>query len=496
MQFLGIDLGSSSVKLSVFDGIKGKTVASTFYPKQEMTIHSPLTGYAEQSPNEWWDNIKTGMKELSGQVRLSDISAIGISYQMHGLVVVDRDRNVLRPSIIWCDSRAVEIGDRAYHGLGQDYCDRHLLNSPGNFTASKLKWVQENEPEIFGKIHKIMLPGDYVAMKLTGEICTTESGLSEGIFWDFEEGQMSGKLLDHFGIPPGLIPDVVPTFGNQGEVTKEIAGELGLKPGIPVAYRAGDQPNNAFSLGVLEPGEFAATAGTSGVVYGVSDQNISDKEFRVNTFLHVNNTGDQKRNGVLLCINGTGILFSWIRKLLSFSQSTVPYEAMNQKAKDIPIGSDGVQVFPFGNGAERILKNRNFRSNILGIDFNQHSDGHLIRASKEGIVFALNYGFKALKELGLDARLVKAGKSNLFLSTLFLEAFVNTTNSPVELYQTDGGEGAARGAAVGCGFYNSTHEAFDTLECLTRTDPTEMIRTRYEESYLQWEENLRHYYDI
>ena len=486
---LGIDLGSSSVKVTIFDADEGKNLASAQYPKEEMKIKAERPGFAEQNPEDWWSNIKSACVELSQRIDLTTISAVGISYQMHGLVVVDKDQKVLRDSIIWCDSRAVDIGDDALTKLGSQYCLSHLLNSPGNFTASKLKWVKDNEPALYDQIDKIMLPGDFVAMKLSGVVNTTATGMSEGVLWDYKEHVRPQGLLDYFEFDSELLPKLVPAFGDQGEVSKQAAQDLGLKQGIKIAYRAGDQPNNAFSLNVVNPGEYAATAGTSGVIYGVSNKNISDPQSRVNTFLHVNGTSESIRNGVLLCVNGTGILYSWIRKLLS-SDDLIGYETLNELTASVDIGSNGLLVFPFGNGAERMLGNRDVKSSIHGLNFNIHNKAHLVRASKEGIVFALNYGFDVMQGLGMSCERIRAGKANLFLSPLFRDAFVNTTQKPLELYNTDGAEGAARGAAVGAGHFSDFLEAFESLECLLSTEPSKEKMEEYAEVYQNWKDQL------
>ena len=346
MYLLGYDIGSSSVKASLVNAVTGKCVASAFYPKTEAAIIAVKQGWAEQEPSNWWENLKLSTKAIMAEsgVKAEDIKAIGISYQMHGLVCVDKDQNVLRPAIIWCDSRAVPYGQKAFETIGEEKCLSHLLNSPGNFTASKLAWIKENEPEIFEKIYKIMLPGDYIAMKLTGEICTTVSGLSEGMFWDFKNNCVADFLMNYYGFDKSIIADIKPTFSEQGRVTEAAAQELGLKAGIPVTYRAGDQPNNALSLNVFNPGEIASTAGTSGVVYGVNGNVNYDPKSRVNTFAHVNHTEEQTRLGVLLCINGTGILNSWIKRTVV--PEGVSYAEMNNLAAQAPIGSGGVSILP------------------------------------------------------------------------------------------------------------------------------------------------------
>jgi len=489
MLLLGIDLGSSSVKASVIDGESGQCLASAFYPKDEMKIIALKPGWAEQEPEEWWANLKSAILDCNYQLgaKKSSIGAIGISYQMHGLVTVDKNYRVLRPSIIWCDSRAVKFGENAFNSLGRDFCLSHLLNSPGNFTAAKLAWVKENEPELFGKIHKIMLPGDYIAMRMTGEIMTSFTGLSEGIFWDFRTSGLSSEIMDFFGFRHEIIPEQKGSFSIQGRLLKNMASELGLPEGIPVAYRAGDQPNNALSLNVLNPGEVAATAGTSGVIYGVTDKTKFDPQSRVNTFLHVNHSPDNQRLGVLLCINGTGILNSWLKRNTG---NNLSYNDMNDLALKVAPGSDGLSILPFGNGAERILMNKDIGCRISGLNFNRHSIAHLFRSAQEGIAFSFRYGLDIMKETGIDPGLIRAGSANMFLSPVFREALSCITGVEIHLYNTDGSIGAARGAGIGCGFYKSENEAFPGLVSVGRTEPDKSKISAYEEAYLKWKNIL------
>ena len=485
MKFLlGYDIGSSSVKATLLDIETGRGVASATSPTHEMGMIAVQNGWAEQDPKRWFEELVNATHQLKAKYGFDNqlVAGIGISYQMHGLVLVDKNFKVLRPSIIWCDSRAVEIGNRAFEDLGSQYCLTHLLNSPGNFTASKLRWVKENESQLYEKIYKFMLPGDYIAMRLTGETQTTVSGLSEGIFWDFVEQSVSSKLLDYYGFQEKLIPQVVPTFGISGQLTPTMADKLGLKSGTPVAYRAGDQPNNAFSLNVLNPGELATTAGTSGVVYGINDSPKADEKSRVNSFAHVNSTAQNPRNGVLLCINGTGILNSWLRKL----SNGIDYEEMNKLAASAPIGANGISFLPFGNGAERVLENKIIESHLQGLNFNSHSNAHVFRAAQEGIVFALEYGLKVMREMGVSTKTVRAGYTNMFLSPVFREIFTNITQASIELYNTDGAQGAARGAGIGVGAYDFK-SAFAGLEKLENIDPNPNLRAEYQDAYLRWE---------
>ena len=488
---LGLDVGSSSVKASLVNADSGACVASAFYPEKEAPIKAVKAGWAEQDPQMWWDNAKLSLQKVmsDASVKGEDVKAIGISYQMHGLVCVDKDMNVLRPSIIWCDSRAVPYGEKALESIGRDVCLSRLLNSPGNFTAAKLAWVKENEPDVYERIYKIMLPGDYIAMKLSGVINTTISGLSEGMFWDFKNKEVAGFLLDYFGFDKSLIADIVPTFSVQSEVCAAAAAELGLKEGTPISYRAGDQPNNALSLNVFNPGEIASTAGTSGVVYGVlGDVNYDDRS-RVNTFAHVNYTDELDRLGVLLCINGTGILNAWVRR--NVAPEGISYSDMNEMTASVPIGSDGVTIIPFGNGAERVLENREIGCSIHGLNFNKHGKAHIMRAAQEGIVFSFCYGMEVMQQMGMDIKKIHAGRVNMFLSDIFRNTLAGVSGATIELYETDGSVGAAKGAGMGCGIYKDNNEAFATLKKLSVIEPDESRRGEYLEAYASWKETLQ-----
>lgn len=488
MYSLGLDIGTSSIKASILDITTGKCTASSQFPVTEMEIIAPKPGWAEQDPEIWWLNTCASIRHVLSQSNItsSDVKAIGISYQMHGLVCVDKEMNVLRNAIIWCDSRAVEIGNSAFNEMGNEVCLSHFLNSPGNFTASKLKWVKENEPELFQRIYKIMLPGDYIAAKLTGEVKTTESGLSEGILWDYSNNSPAGLLLNFYGFDKNILADIVPTFGMQGMVTPKAAELTGLLAGTPVCYRAGDQPNNAFSLNVLHPGEIAATAGTSGVVYGVSNTINYDKQSRVNTFVHVNNSKNQNRNGILLCVNGTGILNSWLKKLAG---ETLNYSQMNEMAAAVAPGSDGLIILPFGNGAERVLGNLETGCSIHNLNFNIHTKAHLFRAAQEGIAFSLYYGMQVMQKMGVDIKVIRAGKANMFLSQVFCKSLADISGADIELYNTDGAQGAARGAGVGAGIFTDFESAFNGLQKLETISPASDNKI-LTQAYQHWESEI------
>lgn len=490
MYLLGYDIGTSSVKASLVDALTGNCVASASAPDSEAPVKSLKPGWAEQSPDSWWRYLKEATTRVlhSAHIDASEIKAIGLSYQMHGLVCVDKDLNVLRDAIIWCDSRGVTYGEKAAEALGAEKCLERLLNLPGNFTATKLAWVKDNEPELFGKIHKVMLPADYIAMLMTGEICTTASGLSEYMLWDFKENAPATFLMEYFGFDSSIFPDIKPTFSEQGRLKDKAAKELGLVQGIPVTYRAGDQPNNAVSLNVFNPGEIASTAGTSGVVYGVNGTIDYDPMSRVNNFAHVNHSAVNPRIGVMTCINGTGILNAWLHR--NIVPDGMSYSRMNELAAEIPAGSEGVSILPFGNGAERVLQNQQTGCTILGLDFNRHDYRHLLRAAQEGIVFSFMYGIEIMKSVGLEVEKIHAGHANMFLSPIFRETLAGVTGATIELYDTDGAAGAAKGGGIGAGIYKNTDEAFASLEKLAVINPDSSKESAYKEAYTLWKERL------
>ena len=492
MYLLGIDIGTSFIKVSLVEASTQLCILTVSYPGTENAISAHQNGWAEQSPLMWWEQVQAGIVKLHQAAKLAlpsydsnNIAAIGIAYQMHGLVLVDKNKKALRDSIIWCDSRAVPYGDKAFDTIGHEKCLSHLLNSPGNFTAAKLAWVKEYEPKVFAQIHKIMLPGDFIAMQLTGEITTSIAALSEGIFWDFKSNCISKDVLNYFGFDESIFPTVKDVFSNHGALSASIANTLSLKAGIPISYKAGDQPNNALSLNVLEPGEVAATAGTSGVIYGVGNTLSYDLQSRVNSFAHVNHTSAENRIGMLLCINGTGILNSWVKKYIGANTN---YTTMNEMAASIPAGSNGLTILPFGNGAERIFNNKIIGSQILGLDLNKHSSAHIYKAAQEGIAFAFRYGLDIMRENKLEPSVIKAGQANLFLSPVFTHAFVNATGVPVALYNVEGSVGAALGAGIGAGIYKELKEAFADKKPIQLIEPTET--KQYNVLYENWKNNL------
>lgn len=482
MLLLGIDLGTSSIKVSVVDSSTHQRIASAQFPETEVDIISLQSGWAEQNPDLWWEHVKQAILKCNatGLYDPKDITAIGIAYQMHGLVLVGKEQNVLRNSIIWCDSRAVEIGDKAFEEIGDKKCLSSLLNSPGNFTASKLAWVKNNEPKIYERIDRVLLPGDFIAMKLTGNATTTISALSEGIFWDFKEHAISKDALDYFQFDSSLFPNLQAVFSDHGKLNKTIASELSLTAGIPVTYKAGDQLNNALSLNVFQPGEVAATAGTSGVIYGVSDRLEYDHQSRINSFAHVNHHQNKNRIGVLLCINGAGIFNRWIKNMFGAQHN---YQSLNLVAADIPVGSEGLLSIPFGNGAERMLNNKIIGAHLNGLDFNIHSLGHLVCSAQEGIALAFRYGLDIMKENGIEPSVIRAGKANMFLSDVFTQSFVNATGVAVELYQCDGSVGAALGAGIGAGFFKESDLA-GKMKTIKTIEPSQ--QNKYEELYQKW----------
>ena len=490
MHSLGFDIGSSSIKASIIDLSKGKTVATAQSPDTEMPMSAPQPGWAEQDPNSWWDHVVKAANKLQKNVGNSiwqDVKSIGLAYQMHGLVILDKDLTPIRPSIIWCDSRAVKSGAELEKSVGHQWAIDHLLNPPGNFTAAKLNWLRNNEPESFKKVRYAMLPGDYIAYRMTGEAATTPSGLSEGMWWDHKNQQPAQPILHAMGIDESIIPDIVPTFSRQGTLLPEAAGQLGLNKDVVIGYRAGDQPNNALALNVLKPGEVAGTAGTSGVIYAVVDQNISDDQGRVNTFAHVTHSKETPRLGILLNINGCGIQYSWVRRQIAPADATYP--GLEQEAASVPVGSDGLTILPFGNGAERMFKNRTIGAQMLNMNFNRHTRAHIYRAALEGIAGAFAYGAQIFDELGVPLNLMKVGNDNMFQSPIFSNTVATLSQTPIEVYQTSGASGAAIGAAYGAGFSDSLNEAFAQMQPESHYEPQHEA-SAYRELFERWRSHL------
>ncbi|MCL7765346.1 FGGY family carbohydrate kinase [Polaribacter sp. Z014] len=488
MYYVGLDIGSSSIKAALVEIATGKSLGVVQEPKEEMGMFAKKNGWAEQKPNDWWLHICNAITKLKKEYNISrtQIKGIGISYQMHGLVLVDKNGEPLRKSIIWCDSRAVEIGNNAFTEIGEEKCASHLLNSPANFTASKLKWVKENEPDIYSQIYKFMLPGDYVAYKFSNKINTTISGLSEGIFWDFKNDTIADFLLENYGIDKSLVPDIVDTFGVQSLVDEKGEQESGLAAGTPIYYRAGDQPNNALSLNVFNPGEVAATGGTSGVVYAVTDSLSAKESSRVNNFAHVNyQKGAAARIGKLLCINGAGIQYRWLLNNLAVSS----YEDMNTLASEIPVGSDGVCLIPFGNGAERMLNNKEIGTRIVNMNLNNHHKGHMCRAALEGIAFSFVYGMEIMKSDGIDPTVMRAGNDNLFRSEIFANTVATLIEQEIEIYNTTGAIGAARAADLHKGDFEAFGKAIMDNDHVMTFMPFK-DKKPYLDAYENWKKEL------
>lgn len=486
---IGFDIGSSSVKAALVNADTKEVVRTTFYPRTEMDVISRQAGWAEQQPEVWWENVCAASKRLlsTADIDVSLVKSIGISYQMHGLVLIDKNNNVLRPAIIWSDSRGVEIGNQAFKDIGEQKCLSRLLNSPGNFTMSKLKWVYDNEPEVAARIRKFLLPGDYIAMKMTGEIATTISGLSEAILWDFKENKIADFVLDYFGLDKSIVPDIVPTFSEHGGLTSSAATQLGLKQGTKVSYRAGDQPNNALSLNVMNPGEIAATGGTSGVVYAIVDKPLYDSKSRVNGFAHVNHKSEDPRIGVLLCINGAGSQYSWIRQQIA--RDGTSYTDMERMVSAVPINSEGLRILPFGNGAERLLHNKDLGSHIINLQFNRHKRAHFYRAALEGIAFSFIYGLGVLREMGIQPSLIRVGADNLFQSATFSSTIAALSGCQIELSETTGAVGAAFASSVGVGDFNCIQAAMEGIKVKHIYDPPN-ANGDYTNAYELWKSDL------
>jgi xylulokinase len=309
--------------------------------------------------------------------------------------------------------------------------------------------------------------------------------LSEGIFWDYESDSVASWLLDYFEFSHDLVPDIVENFTPQAYISKQAAEETGLPEGIPITYRAGDQPNNALSLNVFNSGEVAATGGTSGVIYAVTDSKNSKESSRINHFAHVNYSDKNPTIGKLLCINGAGIMYRWLRN----QSSAESYETMNRKASKIAIGSEGLVILPFGNGAERMLDNTNIGTQFCNINLNQHSKAHLYRAALEGIAFSFVYGMEILKNDNLAIKVIRAGNDNLFRSEIFAKTLATLIGYEIEIYNTTGAIGAARAAGLTDKDFERFGQNITNNDHVMTFKPIEN-KTPYLKAYQNWKTEL------
>jgi xylulokinase len=493
MYTIGYDIGSSFVKGVLWDEERGEVAAHVTVPDREMPIRAEKADWAEQDPEMWWEAVKAATQRLIDMVPGAGgrVRGIGVSYQMHGLVLLDRDGKVLRPSIIWCDSRATGMGKELEKAVGEEAVRRQLLNSPGNFTVSKLAWVIRNEPETASRIRWVMLPGDWIAYQLTGMVSTTVCGLSEGMLWNFKDHVPHVKALEAAGADPEWIPPVAPNPGDQGVVGSAVGAEMGFAPGARVLFRGGDQPMNAYGLGVDGPGMWAASAGTSGVLYRVDPVREAEPTGMANRFAHIGHSAENPAIGTLLCLNGAGIAYAWLRRVMFAGQE---YAAINEHVAAVPAGADGVMFHPFGNGAERMLDNRQPGAGWSGIHFNRHGQGHLARAVMEGIVFAFVHGMRHVDPSLPALPVIRAPHAGLFRSELFASMLSTLAGADVQLHAGDGATGAAQGASVALGASAikalDSNAARDEPGVLKTHSPDPSIHDALESAYSRWKDAL------
>ena len=313
---------------------------------------------------------------------------------------------------------------------------------------------------------------------------TTKTGLSEGMLWDYKNNSVADFLLKYYEIDSSLIPKIVPTFGFQCKLNKKGSSECGLLEDIPIYYRAGDQPNNALSLNVLNPGEIAATAGTSGVVFAVTDNVKTNESERINNFLHVN-INNSISLGKLLCINGAGIQYAKLKNELNINS----YDEMNKLSSVVEVGSKQLTYLPFGNGSERMLNNINVGSKMLNFDINIHKKEHVIRATLEGIAFAFVYGMQILINDGVKPKVIRAGNDNLFKSKVFGETISTLINTDIEIYETTGAFGAARAVDLRNRDFNKFENNIIENDFLRTFSPQPNLND-YKNAYNLWVEKL------
>lgn len=483
---LGIDIGTSGTKTVLFDEA-GNTIASAL---GEYPLYQPNVGWAEQDPEDWWKATFSTIKAVLGKsgVNPSDVKGVGLSGQMHGAVLLDKDNQVLRKAIIWCDQRSSAECDQITSIIGKERLIEITANPAlTGFTASKVMWVKNNEPEIFEKVKKILLPKDYIRFKLTGEFATEVSDASGMQFMDIPKRKWSSEVLDKLGIDKGLLGDVYESQEVSGKVHKAAAELTGLKEGTPVVGGAGDQAAGAVGNGIVRPGVISSTIGTSGVVFAFSENVSIDPKGRVHTFCHaVPNTWH-----IMGVTQGAGLSLKWFRDNFCIEEKRTaelmgidPYVLMDQEADRVEAGCSGLIYLPYMMGERTPHLDPNAKGVFFGLSA-KHEKQDMLRAVMEGVVYSLKDCLEIIKEMGVDVSEVRAsgggGKSKLWrqMQSDVFGTEITTINS------SEGGAlGVALLAGVGTGVYSSVPEACDAIiKVKTRQAADMALNAKYQKFY-------------
>ncbi|URZ18007.1 xylulokinase [Clostridium felsineum] len=478
MNFLGIDLGTSSVKLVVMNE-EGEITTSV---SEEYGISYPKPGFAEQNPDDWWKGTKIGINKLINEkgINLLDIAGISFSGQMHGLVALDENGKVLIPAILWCDQRTGKQCDYLNKEFGQDKLSKYTGNMAlTGFTLPKVLWVKENKPEIYKKIAHIMLPKDYISYKLTGKFASDVSDASGTLMFDVENRKWSEDIMKLLNIKEEVLPKVYESYEVIGNVSEEASRETGLSIKTKVIAGAGDQAAGAVGTGTVNSGVLSVALGTSGVVFASSEKFYVDKDNRLHSFCHAN--GKWHQMGVILAAASS---LKWWVDNINEDGTQDSFEKLLLEAEKSPAGSRGVFFLPYLMGERTPYNDPYAKGSFIGLNMT-HKKGDMTRAILEGVAFALRDSLEILKSLKVDMKEIRisGGGSK---SALWRQIIADVFNLRVSIINSKEGPAYGAGilAAVGVGLFKSVDEACKTLIRTTdQTEPIEQNVIKYNKHY-------------
>ena len=486
MHFLGIDVGTGGTRAVLVDA-SGKVVASE--SAEHAPFRSTFAGWAEQDPEDWWRAAQQAIRAVlhAANCPAGDVRAIGLTGQMHGAVLLDSQGAVLRPSLIWCDTRSAPQCEWLDATLGRERIIELTCNPAlPNFTLTKILWVREHEPEVFARIAHILCPKDYVRYRLSGRYAMDVQEASGTLLLDVTHRRWSTEMAEACGIPMKWLPELFESAEVCAEVSQQAAAATGLLAGTPIVAGAGDQGAGAVGMGILRPGSVSATIGTSGVVFAATDRPVRDPLGRLHTFCHA----VPGRWHVMGVTQAAGLSLRWVRDVLGpefgarDQHAALPYEQLLTLAAQAPAGSDGVFWAPYLVGERTPHLDPNARAAFVGITA-AHGQAHLVRAVLEGVAYSLRDTFTLFAELDIPVRGVRLGGGGA-RGPLWRQIQADIYGRPVEILVAE--EGAAYGAAllagVGAGQWPDVDTACDNcIKIAEQIEPDPAARFEYEQGY-------------
>ena len=473
MYYIGVDLGTSAVKLLLMES-NGKiaNVVSKEYP-----LYFPNPGWSEQKPEDWWNAVMEGLKELTFDFDKSKIAGISFGGQMHGLVILDKDDNVIRPALLWNDGRTQEETDYLNNVIGKDKLSQYTANIAfTGFTAPKVLWIKNNEPENFAKIAKIMLPKDYIAYMLSGVHCTDVSDASGMLLFDVKNKCWSKEMLDICGVREDQMAKIFESYETVGTLKPELAKQLGFSENVKIVAGAGDNAAAAVGTGTVGDGMCNISLGTSGTIF------ISSKEFGVdkNNALHAFAHADGHYHLMGCMLSAASCNKWWMEEILKTTEFAKEQTAIT----DDMLGNNHVYFLPYLMGERSPHNDANARGTFIGMTMDS-SRADMYQAVLEGVAFAIRDSFEVAKSLGIDIKSSKICGGGA-KSPLWKKIFANVLNIRLDIIESEEGPGygGAMLAAVACGEFASVEDAASKLVKVVDTvEPDAEIAARYEERY-------------